>query len=79
MHALNKNYIRNIEEDVIFTFFFLFQYCKYGKCVNMTIMSTTVSTIETTTPLDEYKSPIERCKHISMAWIYDVSIKINVD
>ncbi|XP_043471628.1 zinc metalloproteinase-disintegrin-like VLAIP-A isoform X2 [Leptopilina heterotoma] len=46
-------------------------YCNNGKCVNITITSTTVSTIETTTPLDKYKSPKERCKDISMAWMYD--------
>ncbi|XP_043461509.1 uncharacterized protein LOC122498051 isoform X2 [Leptopilina heterotoma] len=46
-------------------------YCKDGQCVNVTIMSTTVSTIETTTPLDIYKSPQERCKNISMTWILD--------
>ncbi|XP_043470541.1 disintegrin and metalloproteinase domain-containing protein 7-like [Leptopilina heterotoma] len=46
-------------------------YCKNGKCVNTTITSTTVSTNETTTPSDKYKSPIERCKDISMAWMYD--------
>ncbi|XP_043470540.1 disintegrin and metalloproteinase domain-containing protein 7-like [Leptopilina heterotoma] len=40
-------------------------YCQAGKCVNMTIMSTNINTN------DKYKSPKERCKDISMAWMHD--------